>query len=66
MLAGPIWLFRTQSIDDKISGAIGVAILLPCMFVVGIWCNRFTIGLAVLGALSWLTVGFWIECMASI
>jgi hypothetical protein len=65
LLAGPLGFFRTQSIEDKVFGAIPTAILLPCIFAVGVWRNAGTIVLSILGLLSWVAVGIWIEGLAS-
>ena len=65
MLAGSVWLFRTQSVEDKVMGAAGTVLLLPCIFAVGVWRNGATVVLSILGLLLWVAVGFWIEGIAS-
>jgi hypothetical protein len=66
MLAGPVWLFRTESIADKATGVIGTALLLPCIFAVGVWRNAGTFLLAIFAILCWLGAGLWIEAIASV
>lgn len=61
MFSGPLFLFRTQSSGDKASGIAMTAVLLPCMFAVGVWRNAATIVLSILAMLCWIALGFWIE-----
>ena len=65
LLAGPGTLLQTQSAHDKVAGAVATILLLPCIFAVGILRNTTTIVLSVLGLVSWIAVGFWLELMAS-
>ncbi|CEF49245.1 unnamed protein product [uncultured bacterium] len=66
LLAGPVGFFRTQSVADKIGGAVPTGILLPCIFAVGVWRNTATIALSILAAFCWIAVGIWIEGIASV
>jgi hypothetical protein len=65
MLAGPVWLLRTRSIEDKIVGITGMIALLPGIFAVGIWRNALMVILSVIAILCWIAFGFWLEAMAS-
>jgi hypothetical protein len=61
LLAGPVGFFRTQSIEDKVFGAVPTALLLPCIFAVGVWRSAPTIVLSILALQCWVAVGIWIE-----
>jgi hypothetical protein len=66
LFAGPIWLFRTQSIEDKLLGGLGAGLLLPCIFAVGVWRSPATILLAILALVCWIGIGIWLEAIASV
>jgi hypothetical protein len=61
ILSGPVWLLHTASAEAHCRGTIGAVILLPCMFVVGLWRNTATKVLSVLAGLCWVGFAFWIE-----
>jgi hypothetical protein len=65
ILAGPVGLFRTQLFDDKLAGAVALALLLPCIFAFGVRRNWVTIILLILGLLCWVTAGILIEEIAA-
>jgi len=64
MLAGPVAFFRSHTMENIASGAVGVAILLPCIFAVGVWRNPGTIVLAFLAGVCWVGIGVWLEVIA--
>lgn len=66
MLAGPLLLLRTWSSTDALFGVPALLVLLPCMFAVGVWRNALTVVLAIIGSLSWLTLGLWLEIISSV
>jgi hypothetical protein len=65
LIAGPVGFFRTQSITDKVVGAVPISILLPCIFTVGVWPNAAAITLAIFGLMFWIALGIWIEGTAA-
>jgi uncharacterized protein YjbI with pentapeptide repeats len=65
ILAGPAWLFRTQSPADHFLGVVGTGVLLPCIFAVGLRRSAITIVLSILGLLAWVGFGVMIEVVAS-
>ena len=65
-ISGPVMLFATQGVEDKIVGSIVMAILLPPMFAVGVWRNAFTIALSIVAFVCWLGFGLWLEALASV
>jgi len=64
--AGPIGLFQTRGTEDKILGAIVVAILLPTILAPCARLNRFTVAASLIGCLFWIGFGLWLEVMASV
>jgi hypothetical protein len=65
LLLGPIQLFMTESLEDKVVGGFGTALLLSCICALGKWRNVGTFLLAVLGLLGWIAFGIWIAASAS-
>ena len=66
MLCGPLGLFRYQDTASKVWAVEIMAVLLPCIFAVGVWRNAATIVLSVLALLCWVAYSFWTEAMASV
>jgi hypothetical protein len=71
MLSGPLWGFNLASVGharlaDAGCAIVLTALLLPCIFAVGVWRNTATITLCVLGCLAWLAIGFLCDVIASV
>jgi hypothetical protein len=58
VLAGPVLLFRSPYVLDHLGGAVGVAVLLPCILAVGVRVNAVTIALSALAAVCWVGLAF--------
>ena len=64
ILSGPLFLFRTGPIEDKVSAFLILAAWLPSIFAVGVWRNAATIMASILALLCWVALGFFIEGMS--
>src|SRR5260370_4797980 len=60
ILAGPLGFFHGWGIRGKTYGTIGIVILVPCMFFLGIRWNAFSLILSIVAILGWLLVALWI------
>jgi hypothetical protein len=65
IFAGPVGFFRTQSVEDKVIGAVPTGALVPCVFAAGVWPSAVTFALSILGLACWIALGIWIEGTAS-
>ena len=59
MLSGPLWAFNTTYIESAVFAIVATAFLLPCIFAVGIWRNKATVTLSILGCLAWVVAPAW-------
>jgi hypothetical protein len=64
-LPGPLWLFRTQSVGDRIIGAITATILTPLIIAFLLKPGRTTAVLSIVGIVSWIGFGMWLAAMAA-
>jgi hypothetical protein len=66
MLSGPLRAFNTTGGGGKTFAIAVTVLLLPCIFAVGLWRNKATITLSILGCLGWVALSFWFEAMDSV
>ena len=64
VLAGPLFLFRTGAIADKVSAFPILAAWLSSIFAVGVWRNAATIMLSILALLCWVASGLLIDSVS--
>jgi hypothetical protein len=63
---GPLCLFGSQSLEDKITGGIVATILTPLIFAFFVRPGCFAVVLSIAGTLAWLGFGIWLALLASV
>jgi hypothetical protein len=64
-LHGPLWLLKTQGVEDKLLGAILILLLLPLLFAWIVKPNVYTIFIACCAILFWIGIGIWIATISA-
>ena len=65
VLAGPLWLVKSDAAGEKIQGAVAVALLIPLIFSFAFRPRILTAVLSGAGILIWIYIGNYLAAIAS-